>query len=55
MEDVNQQKNNQFKVVIRLSFQSISAVFLLSLIACSPAYKTPDLGGLYNSLVQNES
>ncbi|MBW1609183.1 MAG: hypothetical protein JRJ74_13940, partial [Deltaproteobacteria bacterium] len=36
-------------------FQSISAVFLLSLIACSPAYKTPDLGGLYNSLVQNES
>ena len=55
MEDVNQQKNNRFKVVIRLSFQSISAVFILSLIACSPAYKTPDLGGLYNSLVQNES
>jgi len=55
MEDVNQQKNNRFKVVIRLSFQSISAVFILSLITCSPAYKAPDLGGLYNSLVQNES
>ena len=55
MEDVNQQKNNRFKVVIRLSFQSISAVFILSLITCSPTYKTPDLGGLYNSLVQNES
>lgn len=55
MEDVNQQKNSRFKVVVRLLFQSISAVFILSLIACSPAYKTPDLGGLYNSLVQNES
>ena len=55
MEDVNQQKNKRFKVLLRLSFQSISTVFLLSLIACSSAYKTPDLGGLYNSLVQNES
>jgi hypothetical protein len=55
MEDVNQQKNNRFKVILRLLFQSISAVFLLSLTACSSAYKTPDLGGLYNSLVQNES
>jgi len=25
------------------------------LTACTPAYKAPDLGGLYNSLVQNES
>ena len=55
MEDINQQKNNLFKAVTTLSFQCISAVFILSLIACSPAYKTPDLGGLYNSLVQNES
>ncbi|PQP34244.1 hypothetical protein C6A37_08790, partial [Desulfobacteraceae bacterium SEEP-SAG9] len=55
MEDVKQQKNSRFKVVIRLSLQSISTVFILSLIACSSAYKSPDLGGLYNSLVQNES
>ena len=55
MEDVKQQKNSRFKVVIRLSLQSISTVFILSLIACSSAYKAPDLGGLYNSLVQNES
>ena len=55
MEDVKQQKNSRFKTYIRLSLQSISTVFILSLIACSSAYKAPDLGGLYNSLVQNES
>jgi pimeloyl-ACP methyl ester carboxylesterase len=55
MEDINQQKMSWFKFVIRLLFKSIRVVFVLSLIACSPAYKSPDLGGLYNSLVQNES
>lgn len=29
------------------------ATFFLS--ACTASYKTPDLGGLYNALVQNES
>ncbi|MBW1841617.1 MAG: hypothetical protein JRI75_07460 [Deltaproteobacteria bacterium] len=36
----------------------ISAIFLfftLLLSACASTYKAPDLGGLYNSLVQNES
>jgi len=55
MEDINPQKISRFKSVIRLSFKSIRVVFIMSLIACSPAYKSPDLGGLYNSLVQNES
>ncbi|MBW2298584.1 MAG: hypothetical protein JRF32_13375, partial [Deltaproteobacteria bacterium] len=55
MENVNQQKNNRFKIVIRLLFQFICAVLILSMIACTKAYKVPDLGGLYNSMVQNES
>lgn len=55
MEYINPQKLSRFKSVIRLSFNSIRVVFIMSLIACSPAYKSPDLGGLYNSLVQNES
>lgn len=53
MEDINQQKKSHLKALIRLSFQPISAVFMLSLIFCSPAHKTPDLGGL-SSLVRNE-
>jgi len=37
---------------LAIALALISAVFLN---ACTPAYKAPDLGGLYNSLVQNES
>ncbi len=55
MENAHQQKNNRFKVLIRFAFHSTCVFFTLSLIACSSAYKVPDLGGLYNSMVQNES
>jgi pimeloyl-ACP methyl ester carboxylesterase len=55
MEDVKQQKNNRLKVVKRISFQSITAILILTLISCAKAYNVPDLGGLYNSLIQNES
>jgi len=27
----------------------------LGIVACQPAYRSPDLGGLYNNLVQNEN
>jgi len=36
------------------TFLCLSAVFVL-LVACRPAYKSPDLGGLYNNLVQDEN
>jgi pimeloyl-ACP methyl ester carboxylesterase len=55
MEDLNRHKKKRFKALIRLSFRFISAVFILSMIACASNYKVPDLGGLYNSMVQNES
>ena len=41
-----------------INMRLISAIFLfftLLLSACASTYKAPDLGGLYNSLVQNES
>ncbi len=34
---------------------TISFISVLLIAACSPALKVPDLGGLYNNLVQNES
>ncbi|HEA69731.1 MAG TPA: hypothetical protein ENI07_23410 [Desulfobacterales bacterium] len=34
---------------------TISFISILLIAACSPALKVPDLGGLYNNLVQNES
>jgi hypothetical protein len=36
---------------MRLLFQSAITVAILSFTACSPAYKAPDLGGLYNAMV----
>ncbi len=55
MEAVKQYKNDRFKIAIRLFFRFITDVLILSMIACTTAYKVPDLGGLYNSMVQNES
>jgi pimeloyl-ACP methyl ester carboxylesterase len=55
MEDVKQYKKNGFIVALKLSYRFISAVFILSMIGCAPAYNVPDLGGLYNSMVQHES
>jgi pimeloyl-ACP methyl ester carboxylesterase len=55
MGNVKQHKNNRLKIILRFLFQSVSTVSILSLIACSPAYKAPDLGGLYNDMVQNEN
>jgi pimeloyl-ACP methyl ester carboxylesterase len=55
MEEINKQKEIRFKALPGLSLIYINAVFILSLVACSPAYKSPDIGGLYNSLLQNES
>ena len=34
---------------------TICFLLLIGLTACTSSYKAPDLGGLYNSLVQNES
>ncbi len=33
----------------------ITLLLVLILTACASPYKAPDLGGLYNNLVQNES
>jgi hypothetical protein len=52
---MNKQKSKRFNAVRKSWFQSIGAVIILLFIACSPAYKSPDLGGLYNSLAQSES
>jgi len=55
MGKVKQHKSDWFKIVIKRLFQSTGIGSTLLLIACSSAYKTPDLGGLYNDMVQNES
>jgi len=41
--------------MMRLFFKFAITVAILSFTACSPTYKAPDLGGLYNDMVQNES
>lgn len=55
MKNIGRQKKSRIEARIRVAYPFILAIFLLSLIACSTTYKTPDLGGLYNSLAQNES
>lgn len=52
---MKKQKNNRSKAVIKRSFQFISSLFIILFVACSPAYKSPDLGSLYNRLAQSES
>jgi pimeloyl-ACP methyl ester carboxylesterase len=55
MEELYKQSNHRIKMLTSFSSHLICAVFFLSLAGCSAAYKVPDLGGLYDSLVQNES
>jgi len=42
------------EIIMRLA-AVITLLSVLILVACASPYKAPDLGGLYNSLVQNES
>jgi hypothetical protein len=39
----------------RLNICFIFLFLIVGLAACNSTYKAPDLGGLYNGLVQNES
>jgi pimeloyl-ACP methyl ester carboxylesterase len=55
MEEPHKLRNLWIINSIRFSLHLICAVFTLSLPGCSATYKVPDLGGLYDSLVQNES
>ncbi len=36
-------------------FFLLSVIILGAIVSCQPAYKSPDLGGLYNNLAQNET
>lgn len=55
MKSPNQLTNNPSNVFFKFWLLFFCAVSPLFLLACTPSYKVPDLGGLYDNLVQNES